>query len=84
MEERTGRRRQNESQTGGEENKNGILVGATETNKEHAEWRRFERKNLNMLVLPKRKEWPECHRESSWQERRNRLCQEEKEQNTRS
>ena len=27
-----------------------------------------------------RKEWPQCHRESSWQERRSRLCQKEKEQ----
>ena len=28
----------------------------------------------------KRKEWPQCHRESSWQVRRSRLCQKEKEQ----
>ena len=32
------------------------------------------------LGLPKRKEWPQCHRESSWQERRSRPCQNEKEQ----
>ena len=25
-------------------------------------------------------EWPQCHRESSWQERRSRPCQKEKEQ----
>ena len=28
----------------------------------------------------KRKEWPQCHRESSWQVRQSRLCQKEKEQ----
>ena len=45
---------------------------------ERAEWRRLQRKNLNILGLPKRKEWPQCHRESSWQERRSRPCQKEK------
>ena len=43
-------------------------------------WHRLQRKNLNILGLPKRKEWPQCHRESSWQVRRSRLCQKEKEQ----
>ena len=38
------------------------------------------RKNLSILGLPKRKEWAQCHRESSWQERRSRPCQKEKEQ----
>ena len=80
MEERTGSRGQNESPTGGEEKRNGRLYGAAETSKERAEWRRVQRKNLNILGLPKRKEWPQCHRESSWQERRSRLCQKEKEQ----
>ena len=28
----------------------------------------------------KRKEWPQCHRESSWQERRSHLYQKEMEQ----
>ena len=37
-------------------------------------------KHLNILGLLKRKEWPQCHRESSWQERRSHLCQKEKEQ----
>ena len=46
MEERTGRRGQNESQTEGEEKRKGKLVGAAETNKERAEWRRLERKKL--------------------------------------
>ena len=36
--------------------------------------------NLNKLGLLKRKEWPQCHRKSSWQERRSRYCQKEKEQ----
>ena len=79
MEERTGWRGQNESQTGEEEKKNGRLVGAAETSKERAEWRRLQRKNLIILGLPKRIEWPQCHRESSWQERPSRLCQKEKE-----
>ena len=48
------------------------IVGAAETSKKHAEWRRLQRKNLTILGLPKRKEWPQCHRESSWQERRSR------------
>ena len=80
MEERTGWREQNESQIEGEEKRNGRLVGAAETSKERAEWRRPQRKNLNKLGLPKRKEWPQCHRESSWQECQSRPCQKEKEQ----
>ena len=48
------RRGQNESQI--EEKRNGRLCGATETSKERAEWRRLQRKNLNILGLPKRKE----------------------------
>ena len=80
MEERTGWRGQNESQIIGEEKRRGKSVGAAETSKERAEWRRLQRRNLNILGLPKSKEWPQCHRESSWQERRSRLCQKEKEQ----
>ena len=80
MEERTGWREQYESQKIGEQKRNGRLVGVAETSKERAEWRRLQRKNWNILGLPKRKEWPQCHRESSWQERRSRLCQKEKEQ----
>ena len=79
MEDRIGWQGQNESQIGGEEKKNGRFVGAAETSKERAEWRRLQRKNLSILGLPKRKEWPQCHRESSWQERRSRPCQKEKE-----
>ena len=56
MEERTGWRGQNESQTEGEEKKNGRLYDAAETSKERAEWRRLQWKNLNLLGLPKRKE----------------------------
>ena len=84
MEERTGQRGQNESQIVGEEKINGRLVGAAEISKKRAEWRRLQRKNLNLLDLPKRKEWPQCHRESSWQERRSRPCQKEKEQSRQS
>ena len=79
MEERTGWRGQNESQII-EEKRNGRLIGAAETSKERAEWCRLQRKNWNILGLPKRKEWPQCHRESSGQERRSRPCQKEKEQ----
>ena len=49
-----------------EEKRNGRSVGAAETIKERAEWRRLQRNNLNI---------------SSWQERQSRLCQKEKEQN---
>ena len=76
MEERTGWREQNKSQTI-EEKKNGRLVDAAETSKEHAKWRRDQQKNLNILGLPKRKEWPQHHRESSWQEHWSHLCQKE-------
>ena len=58
MEERKGWRGQNESQIEGEEMRSGRLVGAAETSKERAEWRRLQRKNLNLLGLPIRKEWP--------------------------
>ena len=58
MEERTGWRGQNESQIVAEEKRNGRLVGDAETSKERAEWRRLQRKNLNIVGLPKRKEWP--------------------------
>ncbi len=63
-----------------EEKRSGRLVGAAEISKELVEWRRLQQKNLNILGLPKRKEWPQCHRESSWQEHRSRPCQEHKEQ----
>ena len=65
MEERTGWRGQNESQTIGEEKRNGRLYGAADTSKERAEWRRLQRKNLSILGLPNRKEWPQCHRETA-------------------
>ena len=80
MEERTEWRGQNESQIAGEEKRSGRFVEAAETSKERAEWRRLQRKNLSILGLLKRKEWPQCHRESSWQVRQSRLCQKEKEQ----
>ena len=73
-------RGQNESQTGGEEKRNGRLYGAAETSKERAEWCRLQQKNWSILGLPKRKEWFQCHRESSWQECRSRPCQKKKEQ----
>ena len=72
-------RGQSESQIGEEEKKNGRLVAAAETSKKHAEWRRFQQKNLNILGLLKRKEWPQCHRESNWQVGPTRPCQKEKE-----
>ena len=78
MEERTGWREQNKSQTGGEEKKNGRLYGAAETSKERAEWCKLQQKNLNKLGLLKRKKWPQCHRGSSCQVRRSRLCQKGK------
>ena len=53
-------------------------IGVSETSKKRAEWRRLQRKNLCILGLLKRKEWPRCCRESSWQGRR--FCQKKKEQ----
>ena len=44
----------------------------------------FSGKNLNKLGLPKRKKWPQCDRESSWQERRSRPCQKENKQSRHS
>ena len=69
------RRGQSESQVGGEGKRSGRLVGAAETSKERAEWRRLQRKNLNIPGLLKRKGLSQCQRESSWQERQSRLCQ---------
>ena len=40
------------------------LIDAAETSKEFVEWRGLQGKNLSILGLPKRKEWPQCHRES--------------------
>ena len=45
--------RLNESQIG-EEKGNGRLVGAAETSRERAEWRKLQRKNWNILGLLKR------------------------------
>ena len=67
-----------------EKKRSGRLVGAAEISKERAEWRRLQRKNLNILGLPKRKEWSQRHRESSRQVRRSRPCQKEKEQSRQS
>ena len=80
MKKRTGWRGQNESQIGGEEKRNGRLVGPAEISKERAEWRRLQRKYLSIQDLLKRKGWPRCHRESSWQVRQSRLCQKGKKQ----
>ena len=63
-----------------EEKRNGRLVGAVEISGQLSERRKLQRKNLNILGLPKRKEWPQCHKVSSWQGRHSRLCQNEKEQ----
>ena len=70
--------RTEQNQIKGEEKTNGRLVGASETSKERAEWRRLQRKNLNILGVLKRNEWPHCYRESSWQVRRSCPCQKEK------
>ena len=84
VEERTGWREQNESQIIGEEKRSDRLVGAAKTSKEHAESRRLQQKNLNKLGLPKRKDGPQCHRESSWQERWSCPYKKEKEQSRQS
>ena len=58
--------------------RSGRLVGTAETSKELAQWCRLQRKNL--LGLQKRKEWSQCHNESSWQVRQNRPSQKVQEQ----
>ena len=80
MKERTGWRGQSESQIVGEEKTNGKLVGAAEISKTRAELCRLQQKNVSILGLLRRKGWPRCHRESSWQVRQSRLCQKGKEQ----
>ena len=55
MEKRTGWQEQNESQIGGEVRRNRKLVGAAETSKVLAGWRRLEQKNVDKLSLLKRK-----------------------------
>ena len=55
MEERTRWRGQSENQIEGKENRNGRLVGAAETSKELAKWRRLQWKNLNILGMLKGK-----------------------------
>ena len=57
MEKRTKWRGQSENQIRGKEKRSGRLVGAAETSKERAEWRRLQRKNLSTLGLLKRKGW---------------------------
>ena len=84
MEERTEWRGQNKIQIRGEEKRSGRLVGAAETSEEPTEWRILQQKNLNKLGLLKRKEWPQCHRESSWKVRQSQPCQKEKEQSRQS
>ena len=84
MEERTGWRGQSKSQTEGEEKRNGRLVGAAETSKERAEWRRPQRKNLSLLGLLKKKDRPKCHRVNSWQVCQSRLFLKENKQSRQS
>ena len=55
MEERSEWPEQSESQIGGEGKRSGRLVGAAETSKGLAEWRRLQRKNLSVPGLLKRK-----------------------------
>ena len=72
-EEREVRTEQESDRRRREEKRNGRLDGASETSKEHAEWRRLQQRNLKKLGLLKKKECPQCHRESSWQGRQYRL-----------
>ena len=80
MKERTEWQEQSKDLIGGERKRNGRLVGAAETSKELAEWRRLQRKNLSILGLLKSKGWPQCRRESSCQVHQSYLCRKGKEQ----
>ena len=64
---RRGQGGENRARVRGKEKKSGRLVGAAETSKELAEWRRLQEKCLSILGLLKRKEWFLCHKMSSWQ-----------------
>ena len=66
------------------EKRNDTLVDASETSGELAEWRRLQRKNLSIQGMPKRKEWPKCHKVSSWQELQSRLCKKKGNRTIRS
>ena len=58
---------QSKSRRGGEEKKRISRLGnAAETSGELAEWLRLQRKNLNILDLPKRKGWSQSHKVNSW------------------
>ena len=90
MEERTGLRRQNESQIGGEvtdllrdrtrvvEKQNDSQIGEDKTERESD--RRKGRFVGAAKTSKEPAEWSQCHRESSWQVRQSRPCQKEKEQ----
>ena len=81
MEERTGRQGQNESQI--EEEKSKTCWCCRDQQRACRRGQALA-ENLNILSLVKRKEWPQCHRGSSWQERRSRPCQKKKEQSHHS
>ena len=61
-----------------ERRRNGRLVGAAKISGKLAEWCWLQRKNLNILALPKSKGWPQRPRVSSWRERQSRPCQNKK------
>ena len=63
-----------------EEKRSGRLVGTAETSEELAKWCRLQWRDLNILGLPKTREWRQRHRASSWQVHQSHLCQKEKEQ----
>ena len=73
--------RLSKSRRGGEEKRNGRLLGAAKTSKELAESSRLQRHNLNKLGLRKKERVASYQKASSWQERKSSLCQIEKEQN---
>ena len=82
MEERAGWRRQNESQIEGEEKRSGRLVGAAETSKERAEWRRLQRKKLEHTGPAEKEKVASVQQRKQLAStvRRSRPCQKEKEQ----
>ena len=81
MKQKIGWQGHNESLIGVEDMRSGRLVGAANISKKFAERRMLQRKNLSILGIVKKREWPQCHRESSWQQRQSCLCQKEKKQN---
>ena len=78
MEERTEWRGQSESQIGGDEKWQ--TCWCYRDQQRACRMAQASAEKLEHTGPAENKEWPQCHRESSWQVRQSRLCQKGKEQ----